>query len=93
MSEASNIDDFFSEDQEYAEELADAKKEAEELRTKIRAVLGEGDGREVADYIIYGLCGLRNSCFDKDSLVMARKTGAQDVGRTLEAILSNESER
>lgn len=89
MSETREIDDFFSEDQEYVEEISEAKKEAEELRSKVCAVLGDGDGKEVADYIIYVLCGLRNSCFDKDALVMARKTGAQDVGRTLEAILKS----
>lgn len=77
---------------EYGEELKKLKDEALILRSKIRAVFSTNDGKDVADYLLYEVCGIGRSVFDENAAKMARKAGAQEVGLFLKAILDSKDE-
>lgn len=79
---------------EMQEDAASQQKKIENgakaLRDKIRSVFSGKDGKEVSDFIIYGLCNCSRPVFNSDSLVMARDAGKQAVGFLLREILESE---
>lgn len=85
-------DELLSEYPEYAEELQKVKDEAVLLRSKIRSVFSTDDGKDVADYLLYEVCGIGRSVFDESAAKMARKAGAQEVGLLIKAILDSKED-